>query len=454
MNLEMKVRCEKCAAALQADGQAYICSHECTFCPHCALKLQNACPHCGGELVLRPRRSVPALGEESNAEEGPTENHPGLIWAISFGVWTFVSLAATAAVYEMYHMDHGGMRLGTIAGMQFSQILTYAPLTPFAFAFAVRYPIQRGNWARRTLLHLAAGLAFTLAHVALKGVTPYGYWDPGSREWSAALWDSNAHTFRAPWIVLKSMFLSSVVDDVTGAYVPVVFIAYAASYYRRFRERELRATQLEGQLAKARLQTLKSQLQPHFLFNTLHSISSLMLTDVAAADQMMTLLSDLLRMSLAGNGTQITTLSGELEFVNGYLEIEKIRFEDRLKVILDIAPDTLDAQVPHLLLQPLVENAVRHGVSRLSSGGEILIAASHDDRCLHLKIRDNGPGLAKSTDVSSQGGFGLGAARERLRTLYGNDQEIEIRNAADGGVEVNLRIPFRVDSRRSVGGDS
>ncbi len=450
----MKVRCEKCAAGLQADGRAYICSHECTFCPPCALKLQNACPHCGGELVLRPRRSVPALGEESCAEEGPSGNRPGLIWAISFGVWTFVSLAATATVYGMYHMDNVGMRLGTIAGVQFSQILTYAPLTPFAFAFAVRYPIQRGNWARRTLLHLAAVLVFTLAHLALRGLTPYGYWDPASREWSAAFWDSNTHAFRAPWIVLKSMFLSSVVDDVTGAYVPVVFIAYAASYYRRFRERELRATQLEGQLAKARLQTLKSQLQPHFLFNTLHSISSLMLTDVAAADQMMSQLSDLLRMSLAGNGTQITTLSGELEFVDGYLEIEKIRFEDRLKVILDIAPDTLDAQVPHLLLQPLVENAVRHGVSRLSSGGEIRITASHDDRSLHLKIRDNGPGLAKSTDVSPHGGFGLGAARERLRTLYGNNQEIEIRNAADGGVEVNLRIPFRVDPRPSVGGDS
>jgi two-component system LytT family sensor kinase len=203
-------------------------------------------------------------------------------------------------------------------------------------------------------------------------------------------------------------------------------------------------------LAKAHLHALKSQLQPHFLFNTLHSISALMLTDAMAADRMMSRLSDLLRMSLESDRAQITTLSRELEFVNGYLEIEKVRFEDRLTVVLDIAPETLDAQVPHLLLQPLVENAVRHGVARLPSGGEIRITTSHNDRSLHMRIRDNGPGLIDAAEVQSKDGLGLGATRERLRTLYGNDQEIDVRNAVDGGVEVHVRIPFRGDPRPSI----
>jgi LytS/YehU family sensor histidine kinase len=154
--------------------------------------------------------------------------------------------------------------------------------------------------------------------------------------------------------MFERMFLSSVVDDVVTTYLPIVLIAYVARYYQRFRERELRTSQLQAQLEKARLQSLKSQLQPHFLFNTLNSISALMLTNVKAADRMITRLGDLLRISLQTAGTQMTTLSRELEFVNCYIEIEKVRFEERLKVSVDVAPETLDASVPHLLLQPLV----------------------------------------------------------------------------------------------------
>jgi hypothetical protein len=366
-----------------------------------------------------------------------------LIWAISFGVWTAVSLAATATI-AMYYVVNGRAEFGVIAGMEFSQILTYAPLTPFAFALATRYPIQRPNWGRRCLLHLTAGLVFTFGHIALRAATPYGYWDPTYREWSSALWNSHLHTFRSPWVPLKSMFLSSVVDDVTGTYVPIVLVAQAISYYKRLRERELRASQLEGQLAKTRLQMLKSQLQPHFLFNTLHSISSLMLIDVVAADRMMTSLSDLLRMSLESNGTQVTTLSREIEFLNVYLDIEKARFEDRLRVVFDIAPECLDAQVPHLLLQPLVENAVRHGVSKRSSNGLIRIVAKRDGRSLRIWIRDNGPGLPEPSDENPRQGLGLTLTRERLRALYSEEQSCEIRNVPEGGAEVALRTPFRL----------
>ena len=440
----MKTTCEGCSRELQSDGEAYVCSYDCTFCADCTSRQQNVCPHCGGELLRRPRRGV-SVGPEEEREARETRveitNRPALVWAASFGVWTFVSLAATATIYQLYRPINNGMPLRTIAGMEFSQILTYAPLTPFVLALALRYPLQRHNWVRRSFFYLGAGIVFTLAHISLRAMTPYGYWDPEHRQWSSAIWDSYTHAFRSPWHVLRSMFLGSVVDDVTGTYIPIVLIAHAMSYYRRFREREFRATQLEGQLSKARLHTLKSQLQPHFLFNTMHSISALMLTDVNAADRMMSRLSDLLRISLETAGTQITTLNRELEFVNCYLDIEKVRFEERMNVHFDIAPETLDAQVPHLLLQPLVDNAVKHGISKLPGGGQIRITVNAQNGELQLTIQDNGPGLS-DPNTPAANGLGLRITRERLESLYGQNQSLEVVSPPQGGVTICVRIPL------------
>jgi signal transduction histidine kinase len=367
---------------------------------------------------------------------------------VSFGVWSFVALAATLTIFELYRSTDSPMSFMSTLGWEFSQILTYAPLTPFAFAFATLCPIRRENWARRSLQYLVAGLVFTVAHIALRSLTPYAYWDPKYRAFGSAIWDSHAHVFKVQWLVLRRQFFSGVVDDITGTFVPIVLVAQALSYYRRFRERELRATQLEGQLAKAHLQTLKSQLQPHFLFNTMHSISSLMLTDVQAADRMMTRLGDLLRMSLESAGTQITILSRELEFVNCYLEIEKVRFAERLHVTLDIAPETLDATVPHLLLQPLVDNAVKHGISKLPAGGEIQITVSAQDGELQLEIRDNGPGFGKEGPFPASG-LGLRITRERLESLYGQDQSLELLSLPGGGAITRVRIPLDLQSGES-----
>lgn len=435
----MKTSCEACERALPADLEAYICSFECTFCSDCAASAHFDCPNCGGELLRRPRRQAPIADDRASNIH---VNRPWLIWAVSFGVWSFVALAATLAIYQMYRSTDSSMRFVNVLGMEFCQILTYALLTPFAFAFALRYPIHRDNWVRRSLLYFAGGLVFALAHIALRAVTPYAFWDPKYREWGSAIWDSHAHLFKIQWLVLRKQFFFGVVDDITGAFVPIVLVAHAISYYRRFRERELRAAQLEGQLAKAHLQTLKSQLQPHFLFNTMHSISSLMLTDVQAADQMMTRLGDLLRMSLESAGTQITTLSRELEFVNCYLEIEKVRFAEKLTVTLEIAPETLDASVPHLLLQPLVDNAVKHGISKLSVGGEIRITASASDGELQISIEDNGPGYGKEGALPASG-LGLRITRERLESLYGQNQSMELLSLPGGGTVMRICIPFR-----------
>jgi len=451
MQLQMKTRCERCGAPLPVDGQAYICSYECTFCSVCASESKGSCPNCTGELIRRPRRET-ALASVVNGdpEEGGWASRPWLIWAVSFGVWMLVSLAASGSIYELYRARGYPMSFASVFASELSQILTYAPLTPLAFALGIRFPIQRGNWARRSLLHLSFALVFSLAHVILRGMTPYAAWDPKVGGFTSAVWNSQAHIFEVKWQVFKNLFLSNVVDDITGTYVPIVLIAHAVSYYRRFRDRELHSAKLEMQLARSHLQTLKSHLQPHFLFNTMHSISALMLTDVRAADKMMTRLSDLLRMSLESSGIQITGLNRELEFVAAYLEIEKVRFGERLNVVLDIAAETLDAQVPSLLLQPLVENAIRHGISRLSSGGSVWITASRDERDLCLRVRDNGPGLVIAANAPSGTGLGLCTTRERLQTLYGNEHSFQIHGAPSGGVEVCVRIPFRTAPQLSM----
>ncbi len=374
----------------------------------------------------------------------PVPINSASVWMISFGVWTLVAFTASLAIWQFNRSS--GMYWGfpRVLGLECSQIITYAPLTPFVLAMASRYSFRRSNWLRRSLLYLAVGVLFSMAHVGLRVLT-HDVWLGDEQRWESAVWDSKAHALRIRWEVLKTLFYRNLVDDITGTFVPIIVFAHAWSYYRNSREREIREIQLEGQLAKARLQVLKSQIQPHFFFNTLHSISALMLTDVKAADKMMTRLSDLLRMSLDMNGAECATLNWELEFVTGYLEIENLRFEN-LKVVFDIAPETLDAQVPHLLLQPLVENAVRHGIARLSSGGEIRIHASREGPTLYLQVRDNGPGVERWLSSRARAGLGMKATQERLQTLYGNDQHLGICNIPEGGVEVSVRIPFRVES--------
>jgi LytS/YehU family sensor histidine kinase len=146
-------------------------------------------------------------------------------------------------------------------------------------------------------------------------------------------------------------------------------------------------------------------------------------------------------MSLEASGTQITTLSRELEFLNCYLEIEKVRFEERLTVFLNIAPETLDAQVPHLLLQPLVDNAVKHGISKLYDGGEIQISATAEGPELQLEVKDNGPGMGQP-DGAQRTGLGLKVTRERLEALYGQQQSMELLNPPEGGAAVRICIPL------------
>ena len=444
-HLEMKDRCEKYGRSLPPDGEGYICSYECTFCEVCASRLRKVCPNCGGELVRRPgRRMGSAVGNANRRDLAIFKKSLWRVCLASIAVWAFIAISISISMYEVDRSFGHPVTLRKEFILPFVNDLIFAFLTPFVFFLARRHPLQRKNWGRRVLLYCVGGFAFVAAHVVLRCLA-YPVWDPLINGYTSAVWNSTAHIVQIRSVLFQRLFLYNMVDDILSTYLGIVLVAHAVWYYQSFREREVRATQLETQLTKARLKALKSQMQPHFLFNTMHSISALMLTDVPAADRMITRLSDFLRINLDNDEVQFTTLNRELEFVSGYLEIEKVRFEERLNLRFNIGADTLDAHIPHLLLQPLVENAIQHGISRRPGGGELWIDSVRDGNNLRIAVKDNGPGLAETERLTS--GLGLTATRERLQTIYGNDHSFDIRGRANGGVEVEFRIPFRLDTR-------
>ncbi len=207
----------------------------------------------------------------------------------------------------------------------------------------------------------------------------------------------------------------------------------ALDVFRRYKERELLASQLQARLAEAQLLALKMQLHPHFLFNTLHAISALMHSDVKAADKMLARLSDLLRLTLDQAGEQEVSLRQELAILEGYLEIERLRFQHRLKVEIDVPEELLDAQVPTFILQPLVENALKHGIAPRASGGTVAIRARHAGGVLCMEVQDDGPGPDASKATAGHG-IGTRNTRSRLEHLYGERQRFELSKAEPGTV--------------------
>jgi two-component system LytT family sensor kinase len=302
--------------------------------------------------------------------------------------------------------------------------------TPLILWLAHRFPLDRQRWFSSALIHLSVGalLSFLLLAAFTTAAALAGFKDFGQTWWQA---------FRA---LLLSGFHAEVVT-----YWVVVGLSNGIDYYRKYRERELRASQLETRLAQAQLDALRMQLHPHFLFNTLNSISVLMSEDVAAARRMLTRLSDLLRASLENVGTQEVSLREELEFLKNYLEIEQTRFQDRLSVKMEIEPGVLNARVPNLILQPIVENAIRHGIAPRAQPGIVEIRAVRLNGMIELQVRDNGPGLNSSSPQTLMKGIGLTNTEERLKQLYGSNHRFEISEVSGSGFQVAIAIPFRDD---------
>jgi LytS/YehU family sensor histidine kinase len=229
-------------------------------------------------------------------------------------------------------------------------------------------------------------------------------------------------------------------------YPALIGLTRGIDYYRKHREHELHSEQLQRRLVEAQLQNLRGQLSPHFLFNTLNMISARMYEDVADADRMITRLSDLLRMTLRSSAEPEVLLRTELEMLNLYLEIMKARFSDSIRVRMDIDPKAAQFMVPSLLLQPIVENAFRHGAGTKIDAGLIEIVTSARNGTLSLIVRDNGPGIDGNPQAGIGKGFGLSNTAERLRQLYGDRHRMQIHNrpaSEGGGLEVSIEIPAR-----------
>ncbi|MCB2410727.1 histidine kinase [Hymenobacter sp. BT178] len=298
--------------------------------------------------------------------------------------------------------------------------LLWGLLTPVVFALATRFDLtERHRRLPSLLMHAAASYGLTLAYrLAYAGImTVFGVL-PGN--FSLATVIVNANT----WVPIYWMLLG---------------MAYAVQYRERFRQGQVQAAQLETQLVQAQLQALKMQLQPHFLFNSLNAVSALMGTDVKAARRMLAQLSQFLRLVLEGSDTQEVTLAQELHLTRLYLEIEQTRFPDRLTVAYHIAPGTEAALLPALLLQPVVENAVRHGLAPQAGVGELAISARQQANRLIVQVQDNGRG---ATDTAIRG-IGLRNLESRLATRYGADYTLHVETAPEQGYCLLLSLPFQ-----------
>ena len=223
-------------------------------------------------------------------------------------------------------------------------------------------------------------------------------------------------------------------------YLVLLLSTFAIDYFRKYRDRELRNAQLEASLQAAKLSALQSQLNPHFLFNALNAVSALMYRDVEAADAMLARIGELLRLTLAADGSHEIRLSEELELLERYLDIERIRFAERLAITVDVPDSALEAHVPPFALQPRVENAIRHGVARRSEGGKVVVSARRVDGRLQLRVVDDGPGLPAE---KVREGIGLRNTRDRLQQLYGTSQQLAFRKPDAGGLEVLMELPWR-----------
>ena len=357
----------------------------------------------------------------------PDWRRPISSYALFTGLLSLVSLFTAVHMYVVY-MERSPIdwREAVLSG--FATWYPWLLLGPGVFWLANRFPLEPGRLGVSLLVHVPASFASGVLHGLLRALV-------GPFVDSKPIPVSRFIVFQLLLTVLSYWVLAS-------AYQAIV-------NYRRYRERELRASQLENRLAQAHLEALRMQLNPHFLFNTLHAISALIRRDPDAADDMVTQLSELLRMTLDNVGKQEVSLREELDFLQRYLDIQQTRFKDRLLVTLDIPPDTLDHRIPNQALQPIVENAIRHGLDGRPAGGRIEIASRLEERQLVVTVRDDGAGI-KTDMAPAHGGIGLTNTRARLRQLYGAEAGLDLACHPDGGAIATLRIP-RARAQSPVG---
>ncbi len=327
------------------------------------------------------------------------------------GIWILISFAFSGLLYFST-----AATLPSEGTLGWQEVLTWqaivygwAILFPFIEFFVKKFPFERRNWLRASIAHSFAAILFTFAHtVVYAGLYEIIH---------GSFFQTENALGRVHFLYLRNWVLDS------ATYGLILSLIFAFDYYRRFQAEQMKSAELKAQLANSQLQTLKMQLHPHFLFNTLNSISALIHEDARAADKMVARLGDFLRLTLENSGEQEVQLKKELDFLNRYLEIESVRFEDRLSVKTDVEPETLAASVPNLILQPIIENAIRHGISRQPEPGQISITTRRAGEKLVIEIEDNGPGLNPAVKAKNNGKSGIGLANTRARSQTRGDPD-------------------------------
>jgi len=354
-------------------------------------------------------------------------------WRWVFGVATVLSLFSFLQAYRLTLLtSKPGMTVEAGKLMVLNLALWYVPalLIPAIVWAARRYPFDTGHKVKAVVAHSVGALTFAGVHfIGMMSVRFLLSADGGKYP-------------SVPWSQLFQRRLLEQLDWSLMVYAVVVGVSHAIAFYHESQERKLKSAQLETRLVEARLKTLEAELHPHFLFNTLHAISTLVHRDPEAADRMISRLSDLLRITFDRTGEPKVTLKEEIDFLQKYLDIEQTRFQDRLTVSVTVDPEGLDGEVPRMILQPLVENAIKHGIAGRNGGNQIHISAGREGDRLWMQVRDNGVGLQVGTLKALRTGVGLSNTRARLDCLYGRLYRLEFTDK-HGGLSVLIEIPFQ-----------
>lgn len=387
-----------------------------------------------GQGILAVLKIEPKIKDEIEHEirvqkaEKPQEppSNPIKRWGIIVGVWSGMALYFFTMNAYKFWADKKPIPWADLMFWATTWFF-WALCTPFILAVIKKYPLRKGVILRNGLIHVGA-------NAAVMFYTSMGF---ALLSWIVALGEK---TFLD---VVTMTFRDFPFSMDMLVYWSAVAVISASRYRRHYIFSQTRESKLNAQLARAQLQALKMQLHPHFLFNTLNSISELMQEDIEAADKMLAHLEHFLRLTVNNSEAQEVPFEQELEFLKCYLAIEHVRFQDRLSIRMDIEPQTLLVAVPNLLLQPIVENAIRHGIAPRTSPGTIEIQAKKNNGILHVRVQDNGPGLSDDQRKTAplKKGLGLSNTRERLQQLYGKGHRFELENAPEGGLVVTVEIP-------------
>jgi two-component system LytT family sensor kinase len=359
------------------------------------------------------------------------------------GLFVVCTLLAGLNVLQAYVCDIGlgqPAPLGPLMRQEFKDWYALGLISIGVIWFASRNSLESSRTGRWVAIHFAASIVFAGLYAVLTS-------------WLVAGERSVMHPGQIlTFSYLIRMFWLHYVVVYLVMYWLVVGAYLGWHYYHRYREREIETAQLQHELVEARLEALRMQLNPHFLFNTLHAISALIHDDPAAADRVVARLSELLRLSLDQTKPQEVPLSEEMAFLDRYLEIVQTRFAERLKIEKDIPPEVQKALVPYLILQPVVENAIRHGIEPREDMGLLRICASRRNGRLELRVRDNGDGLSGKEAQPAQEGIGLSNTRSRLKHLYGSNFQLQLAAAEGGGLEAKIEIPFKTENSSTAEG--